>query len=382
MKKTIIVKLAIIGLTAAIAVLTVHPATACTDIQLKADDGAVIIGRSFEWGGTLKDGAIYSPFNWALRAWPAGMKVQSKRPDGSPGASWVTKYTYFGFVGDPTSPYVSDGQNSEGLSLEMLNYPNYAEYQDISLSDVNVMSLNDLGSYLLGNFSNVGDIKTGLPKMKVWGETNPVMQNQIPRFHFALHDRSGNSIIIEYTKKQLKIYDNVVNVMTNSPDYDWMVENLKSYVNLAPENVKRMFNDRQMVPFGQGSGMLGIPGDFTPPSRFVKAAYLVYYSKKPRNAEEGLRLAIHILNDVDIPFGSVSEKLPDGSKACDYTQMRVFKDLMNSIMYVDTYESIGGMVQIDLKDAFANPQKYEKPVSVYSLKFPKPQNINGVLKKR
>jgi choloylglycine hydrolase len=218
--------------------------------------------------------------------------------------------------------------------------------------------------------------------MKVWGEPNPVMQNQIPRFHFAVHDRNGGSIIIEYTNKQLRIYDNIACVMTNSPGYDFMLENLKSYVNLAPENVDRMYFDKQMIPFGQGSGMLGIPGDFTPPSRFVKSAYLVYYSKKPETAEEGLRLAIHILNDVDIPFGSVSEKLPDGSKACDYTQMRVFKDLKNSIMYVDTYENIGGMVQIGLQDVFANPKKYEKPVGLSSLKFPKPQSINEVLKKR
>jgi choloylglycine hydrolase len=381
MKKNIVKGFAVISLLFA-AVLFARNAVACTDVQLKAMDGAVIIGRTFEWGGTLKNNAIFSPFNWALRAWPAGQKVQSKKPDGSPGAEWVTKYTYFGLVGDPSSPDVSDGQNSEGLSLEMLNYPNYAEYQDILPGDTNVMSLNDLGSYILGNFSNVGEVRAGLPTMKVWGEPNPVMMNQIPRFHFAVHDRNGGGIIIEYTKKQLKIYDNVACVMTNSPEYDWMIENLKSYVNLAPENVERMYFGTQMIPFGQGSGMLGIPGDYTPPSRFVKAAYLVYYSKKPKTAEEGLRLAIHILNNVDIPFGATSEKQPNGAVASDYTQMRVFKDLKNNLMYVDSYETIGGMVQIDLKDVFARPKMYEKPVSISSIIFPKPQCINEVLKKK
>lgn len=370
-----------------VAVLFCAGAFACTDIQLITKDGAVIVGRSFEWGGVLKtnkDGSsyIYSPFNWGFRLWPAGMKVTSTKPDNKPGLSFTTGYAYFGFVGDPSSPFVSDGQNTEGLTLEMLNYPGYAEYQEVTPQDKHVMATDDFGAWILGNFANTDEIKKELPKITVWGKPNPVMMNQIPQFHFAVHDRSGKSIIIEYTKKKLNIYDNTANVMTNSPDYAWMTDNLKTYVNLAPDNVVRMLKEnKQLVPFGQGSGMLGMPGDYTPPSRFVKAAYLVYYAKQPDNAAEGVRTAIHILNNVDIPFGATREKTADGVYAQDYTQMKVIKDLKNNIWYFDTYGNIGSICKIDLNEIFANPQKYLTAKAVSDIIFPGIPQINDLIVK-
>jgi penicillin V acylase-like amidase (Ntn superfamily) len=372
-----------------VIVFSLSAATAalpCTDIQITAKDGAVLVGRSFEWEGILKENAvgissIYSQFDWGLRAWPAGQKVVSRRPDGSPGASWTSRYTFFGFIGGKQdSENVSDGQNSEGLSLEMLNYPNYAEYQEVTPADANVISTNDFGNWILGNFASVDDVKRELPKMTVWGQPNPVMLNQIPQFHFAVHDKKGNSIIIEYTKKKLHVFENSAKVMTNSPDYGWMLENLRNYVNLAPDNVVRSFSVQQLKPFGQGSGMLGMPGDYTPPSRFVKAAYLVQYAKQPDTADEGVRAVIHIMNNVDIPFGSVRDKNADETYAQDYTQMKVIKNLTKGIWYIDTYLNVGSICRIDLNAIFANPEQYQKPVGIANILFPDVPDITGLLK--
>jgi choloylglycine hydrolase len=183
----------LLSIIIALGMLLTMPVFACTDVQIIAKDGTVIVGRSFEWGGTLeknKEGKdfIYSQFDWSLRAWPAGQKVTSVRPDKKPGASWTTRYAYFGFLGAMTSPSVSDGQNSEGLTMEMLNYPGYAEYQDVTPADKNVIVLDDFGSWILGNFDSVDQIKNELPKMTLWAQPIAIMQNQIPQFHFVVHD--------------------------------------------------------------------------------------------------------------------------------------------------------------------------------------------------
>ncbi|MBF0320823.1 MAG: choloylglycine hydrolase family protein [Nitrospirae bacterium] len=375
----------LLAIIAVAVVLLSQPAFACTDIQLTAKDGTVLVGRTLEWEGFVKKAAdgtsyIYNQFDYALRVWPAGVKTTSLRPDGTPGVSWTSKYAYFGFVGNKASTDVSDGQNSAGLSLEVLYFPGYAEYQDAKPSDKNVMSTDDFGTWLLGNFASVDDIKRELPKMTVWGKPNQVMLNQIPQLHFVLHDKTGKSIIIEYTKKQLHIYDNDVKVMTNSPDYAWMSNNLNNYVNLSPDNVVRAFGDARLKPFGQGTGMIGIPGDYTPPSRFVKAAYLVFFAKQPDTAKEGVRSIIHILNNVDIPFGSVRDKMSDGNYAQDYTLWKVIKDLTHGIWYIDTYQNVGSIVKIDLNDAFANPTQYLKPVALSEIPYPDVPKINDLLK--
>ncbi|MEO5355701.1 MAG: choloylglycine hydrolase family protein [Nitrospirae bacterium YQR-1] len=357
----------------------------CTDIQLIAKDGSVVVGRTLEWEGFLKESAdgssyIYNQFDYALRLWPVGNKITSVRPDGSAGASWTSKYAYFGFVGNKTSTNVSDGQNSAGLSLEMLNFPGYAQYQDVKPNDKNVIATDDFGTWILGNFGSVDEIKQQLPLMTVWGKPNVLMSNQIPQFHFVVHDKGGKSIIIEYIKKKLHIYDNNIKVMTNSPDYIWMTENLKNYVNLSPDNVVRTFNGINLKPFGQGSGMIGVPGDYTPPSRFVKAAYLLLHAKQPDTAMEGVRSVIHILNNVDIPFGSVREKMNDGNYAQDYTLWRVVKDLKNGIWYLDTYQNVGSIIKIDLKEVFANPDRYLKPVGLADIPSPDIPKINDLWK--
>nr|WP_085050850.1 linear amide C-N hydrolase [Candidatus Magnetominusculus xianensis] len=125
---------------------------------------------------------------------------------------------------------------------------------------------------------------------------------------------------------------------------------------------------------------MGFPGDYTPPSRFVKAAYLVFYAKQPDTAMEGVRSVIHILNNVDIPFGSVREKTPDGNYIQDYTMWKVVKDLKNGVWYLDTYENAGSIIKIDLKEVFANPDRYMKPVGLSDIPYPGVPTINDLLK--
>ena len=98
--------------------------------------------------------------------------------------------------------------------------------------------------------------------------------------HHIVSDATGASIVMEYMDGQLSVTDNKVGAMTNSPGYDWHLLNLRNYANLTPQAARpREIDGVSLAPFGAGSGMLGLPGDFTPPSRFVRA--VAFVNKRP-----------------------------------------------------------------------------------------------------
>ena len=106
----------------------------------------------------------------------------------------------------------------------------------------------------------------------------------------------------------MHVYDNVVGVLTNSPTYEWHIQNLRNYVNLTAENAKPVkVGNVTYAGTGQGSGLHGLPGDPTPPSRFVMAAATAYLADKPKDAAEALIVAEHLINRVDIPKGLVRD---------------------------------------------------------------------------
>ena len=119
-----------------------------------------------------------------------------------------------------------------------------------------------------------------------------------------VHDASGKSLVIEYVGGKLNLYDDPLGVITNSPGFDWHMTNLRNYVNFSLDNHPPIqLGSVKLAPFGQGSGMLGMPGDFTPPSRFVRAVAFSQSVLEPKTGDEAVLTAFHILNNFDIPRG-------------------------------------------------------------------------------
>ena len=93
--------------------------------------------------------------------------------------------------------------------------------------------------------------------------------------------------------------------MSNSPTFDWHMTNLSNYVTMTDKNVAKIdLAGKEIKGLGQGSGMLGLPGDFTPPSRFVRAVAFSKSALPVEKAEDGVLQAFHILNQFDIPKGA------------------------------------------------------------------------------
>jgi len=129
----------------------------------------------------------------------------------------------------------------------------------------------EFGSWMLENFATVDELKANLNK----GRRSRRRARALGlRSRGPLHRerRVGQSPVIKFVGGKLNVYDAPLGVITNSPTFDWQMTNLRNYVNLsmtsaAPINVRPI----ALKPTGQGSGMLGMPGDFTPLSRFVRA---------------------------------------------------------------------------------------------------------------
>lgn len=135
--------------------------------------------------------------------------------------------------------------------------------------------------------------------------------------HWIMTDSTGQCMVIEPRDSLLKMQENPVSVLTNTPKLEWHISNLRNYIGIKPEPfTSKMFGEFEAKPFSQASGTSILPGGYTPPERFVRVAYLKEYIKKSKNEEEAITNIWHILNSVCIPNGVVIQE--NGSP--DYTQ--------------------------------------------------------------
>lgn len=310
----------------------------CTGIQLKTTSGAPIYGRTMEFADNLASAALVIP---------KGQKFTAAGPSfHTPGKSWVSQYDITGLNTDGL-PLIIDGINSEGLCVGAFYFVGYAGYMDVSEKDADesICSI-DVPVYLLSNCKTVEEVKTALLAVKVnkgsYGSSSNTT-DPVP-LHYNIHDAMGNVLVVEYINGELQMHDNPIGVLTNSPDYKWHYTNLSNYVNLTPDNkkelrLKNMSNTGKelnpILPTGQGSGLLGIPGDYTPPSRFVRA---LFYSKAVvpvKENEEAVMQAFHILDAFDIPVGTI-RALKGDQPSLEYTQWTVASDLEQRRFYFHT----------------------------------------------
>lgn len=167
-----------------------------------------------------------------------------------------------------------------------------------------------------------------------------------PGFHWAIADAFGESIVVDYIAGALCIHDNSgVGVLTNDPEYQWHLRNLNNYVGLQaswPSN-ENISCDSEIgavpVPVGHGQNLLGLPGDLSPASRFVRTFFMRNYAVKanpPRSLEDALVIASGVLNAQHIVKG-VNAKLPS-EDSYDYTIYATLKVPEQRLFYYRTYE--------------------------------------------
>lgn len=304
-------------------------AEACTGIQLKTKDGVYVSGRTLEFGIFMDTSVIVVPRGYAFTG---------QTSEGA-GKQWKAKYASTGIIiGD--NEVILDGINEKGLSVGNFYFPGYAEYSVTTPQNQSIsMSSSDITQWIVSQFATVDEVRAAIENHEV--AISPVLTPgfppQVQPFHFVVYDKAGKSLVIEPLDGKLVLHDNPLGVMANSPTFDWHMTNLRNYISLTPNNVAPVeISGESFAQLGQGSGMHGLPGDFTPPSRFVRAAVFSATAMPEENAEKGIFQIFHILNNFDIPVG-MARTLEDGKIYSDYTMLTTARDSKNLRYYYKTY---------------------------------------------
>lgn len=297
-------------------------ADACTGISLTAQNGSHVVARTVEWAAT--------PMQCGYVVAPRGHKHQSYTPTGANGLKYDAVYGYVGIYTE-YEPFVVEGVNEAGLSAGLFFFPNYGDYAPYNSAD-NYKTLCDMQfvSWVLSQFSSIDQVKEGLGKIDL-----VTLNHKIGAVHWRIAEPNGRMVVLEVVNGVPNFYENTLGVLTNAPGFPWHMTNLNNYVNLEPGSAP----DNTIKPgitlkaLGHGSGMLGLPGDFTAPSRFVRATFFQTTSPTWETGFETIVQAFHILNNFDIPIGSqhaqadIPKGLPSATQftaATDQTALRFY----------------------------------------------------------
>lgn len=349
MKPRMLFSKRIVAIACAIATLG-NAALACTAVDIVAADRSVIAGRTMEWAFDMQ---------WELVSLPAGTQLTLSAPPalGLPARKLATRYAVVGIsAGIIPGGVLLEGQNSAGLGMSGNFLPGFTEYQTVTAGDSNYTSILGFGAWALGGNGSVAEVRAALPKIKVWSDDSLPSGPTPPTVHFVFTDRAGDSVVVEYVNGALKLHDNVARVLTNSPTYDWHLLNLRNYLNLSTVGVQSLqIGSANVTALGQGGGLTGMPGDYTPPARFVRAAFLRHFVPPSKDAAEAVQSVGHILNTVDLPLGIAQSR--DGSQVVsDYTQWVAIKDLTHNRLYIADYNHRLNYLVFDLDAIFAQPR--------------------------
>ena len=301
---------------------------ACTGLKLTAKDGKTVHGRTLEFG---------NPIELSLTYIPKGASFTGKTNNGD-GLKYQAKYSALGAIAfDDIS--ILDGINEKGLSVGTFYFPTFAKYTDLTPENQSkALSPINFPNWILTQFESVDEVKNALSGVVITPLINKAWGNEPPPFHYIVYEKSGKSLVIEPINGKLVAYNNPLGVLTNSPGFDWHIINLRNYIHLSPENASAVKLDNiDFLPLGQGTGLLGLPGDFSPPSRFVRASVFSGTAVIPANAEEGVEQVFHLLNQFDIPKGAVEED-NKGQKHYDTTQITCVRDPHALKFYFKSYE--------------------------------------------
>lgn len=333
-----------------LAIVGIHTrADSCTGITLTSKDGANVVARTVEWA------AGESPSDYLIV--PEGYEKQSMLPDGKRGGM---KYTaFYGYVGLASEDYVIEGLNEVGLSAGLFYFPNVGSYPKYDSTQNSVtISDTEFVAWILGSFETVEDVISALSTVRV-----VATDSRAENLHWRVADKYGRQIVIEYMDGIPMVYENKLGVLTNSPAYPWHITNLNNYINLKPgTDTPHAFGDIQMSPIGHGSNMLGVPGDMTPPSRFVRVAFYQTAAPVLDTAEQTVDQAFTILEAMTIPIGSQhadKTKVPNIPSATQWTSVT---DMTNKKLYYTTmYNPI--IRKFDLNNInFANVRYQQHPL--------------------
>ena len=194
-------------------------------------------------------------------------------------------------------PLYYDGVNEKGLSMAGLNFVGNAVYNSYMDGKINIAQFEFI-PYILGSCASVKEARVLLDNINL---VNTPFSEKLPvsQLHWIIADKD-DCITIESVADGLKIYDNPVGVLTNNPTFPEQIFNLNNYMHLSPNEPKNTFSDKlNLKKYSRGMGALGLPGDLSSQSRFVRVAFVKMNSVSDISEVDSVSQFFHILNSVD-----------------------------------------------------------------------------------
>lgn len=297
-------------------------ASACTGISLKANDGSYVQAR------TIENANEPLPSEYVII--PRGQEITSFTPVGKNGLTYKAKYGVVG-LSVVRKEFIAEGMNEAGLSAGLFFFPKYGSYMPYDATK-SAQTLGDLQvpTWILANFATIDELKAAIYDVRIVGLDKTAV------VHWRIGEKSGRQVVLEIVNGKPHFYENTVGVLTNAPGFQWHVTNLNNYVNLrAGSAADERLSGVTLSPLGGSSAMLGLPGDATSPSRFVRAAFLKATAPVQATGFDTILQAFHLLNNFDVPIGieHPAGQVPNMPSATQWTSAI---DLTNGKVYYKT----------------------------------------------
>ncbi|MBU3851422.1 MAG: linear amide C-N hydrolase [Candidatus Paralactobacillus gallistercoris] len=273
----------------------------CSSIAWETNDNKHLWGRNYDYNTIAASDVIVMPRQYQY--YTAG-DYYDKNLDKHNLVNSKYAVTGVGTLGMKTTPLFYEGINEKGLMGGQLFYAGYAYFPQTVQPHTLPLNPGYAVTHILAQCATNDDVIKLLTKQVTC--IDQALVGGKATVHWVFTDRSGESIIIEPDRTGIHIYRHTAGVMTNSPDYPWHKQNLLTYLNVQNDE----FPDRNMngitvkKPF-KGTGALGLPGDFTSQSRFIRASFLKYFGVKGKDEAEGIAYLFRFLDNVAMPLGMV-----------------------------------------------------------------------------
>jgi choloylglycine hydrolase len=339
----------------------------CTDLRLLKLDGLHVSARTMDFARELGSRVQVAPVGQHWSATNTGTAA--------PTLTWTNTRGYVAMDAFGFDWGVCDGLNDAGLSVGTLWLPETDLPEAPPETDgAPAIDLIHFGQWVLGTCATVQDVRDAFAAVQLWNApvrrlwpddrtlpeiVKPLLDFAFP-MHLAVHDAHGGDLVVEFLGGTAVFHDNPVGVLTNSPTFDWHLTNLRNYVNLTNDEARpRNLMGFKVAPLGNGSGLLGIPGDVTPPSRFVRATMLTEVTTSASSPDAAVNQAFHCLDLVSVPRQVAASG--------DHTQWYVARDHDRLVYYVRTYDGwttdAHDLNALGVSDPAASPQTLPLPAA-------------------
>lgn len=305
----------------------------CSSFSWETEDNNHLWGRNFDFNRIAADSKItYLPRNTEYYTMGNIFENNLRETD-----KVTSKYAAIGTgsIVLKSTPTLFEGINEKGLMGGQLYFRKFAKYPEVEKANTIPLQPAFVVTYLLTQCQSVEEIIDTLNhKVSIVAQA---MMGVIPTVHWIFSDSSGETIIIEPEEETIRIYRNSMGVLTNSPSYSWHCENLLNYPHIRKkdyDNIK--INGVELEQCFSGTGALGLPGDSSSTSRFVRLSYLKEYGKKGKNEEDGVTYMFRLFQNIAFPLGMVEVADVDNITEHDVNVSAYDYTLYTSIMCAES----------------------------------------------